>query len=312
MNSLNSQKNIQFVFDAIGTGWVIDIYTPYERWNEKINLEALLEQIKKRIDEFDKNYSRFRGDSLVKKMASNTGVYVLPDDAKLLFDLYYKLYQITEGALTPLIGNVMEQAGYDANYSLVPKVLEKPDSWSEILNYQFPTLTLKKPMLLDVGALGKGYLIDIVSDILRSNNIRHFCVDAGGDMFFENKELEKSFVVGLEDPRDTSLAIGTINLKNNALCGSAGNKRAWGNFHHIINPHTLTSPTNILATWVVAKNTLLADGLASALFFTDPEKLQPYFDFEYVILLSDGSVKTNKSFSGELFYQSNMQDRKIA
>ena len=51
-------------------------------------------------------------------MARAAGQYHLPDDAKPMFDLYYKLYAATDGKCTPLIGQVLVDAGYDANYSL--------------------------------------------------------------------------------------------------------------------------------------------------------------------------------------------------
>ncbi len=112
--SNNKLKSKTFIFEAIGTKWTIDIRTPLLQ-NEA---DLLFEKILTRIDEFDKNYSRFRSDSLVTEMSRVTGHYRLPNDAKKMLDLYEKLYSLTKGLMTPLIGKSLEEAGYDANYSL--------------------------------------------------------------------------------------------------------------------------------------------------------------------------------------------------
>ena len=111
--------------------------------------------------------------------------------------------------------------------------------------------------------------------------------------------------VALEHPDDTSKAIGVVTIANQSLCGSAGNRRKWpgkaGEFNHMINPITLTSPTDIIATWVVADTTIVADGMATCLFFTLPEILQKEYDFEYLILNRDYTFKKSDNFPGELF-----------
>ncbi len=288
--------NTSFKFEAIGTHWQIDIC-------DIINIEQqnlLYKQVQNRIEIFSKNYSRFREDSLVTKISKEAGVYQLPDDAELLFNTYQQLYQLTNGAFTPIIGSLMVEAGYDTKYSLVSTELHKPATWNEAVEYNFPKLTVKKPTLFDFGAAGKGYLIDIVSKIIEQFGIKSFCVDAGGDIFYKRDNQEK-LRVGLENPSNTSQAIGVAELLNNSICGSAGNRRAWGKFHHIIDPRTLSSPHDILATWVIADNTLIADALATCLFLVPNKILRSKFSFEFVILYKNYSVEISKGFPGEIF-----------
>lgn len=284
-----------FRFDAIGTSWQIDIYQELQEAQEKVLLSA----IKERIDIFDKTYSRFREDSLVTTMSRETGEFVLPDDAKELFAVYEDVYKRTQGLVTPLIGNLIADAGYDAQYSLTTKSeLFSPLSWSDAIEYQYPTLTIKKSVMLDIGAAGKGYLIDLVAKVIEEHAITSYCVDAGGDMIHRGHE---GITVGLEHPLDLDQVIGVYPLKNKSLCGSAGNRRAWGDFTHIINPETKTSPTEIMAVWTIAHSTIIADILATALFFVPASALTDGYDFEYVLVRSDGSIEKSVSFSGELF-----------
>lgn len=283
-------------FEAIGTHWKIDI-----EHNPPLLLGAdLFRTIHARIEAFDQAYSRFRPDSLVTKMSLVAGAYSLPPDGKLLLDTYQDLYKITNGAVTPLIGQTMAEAGYDPSYSLVPKTLHAPPTWDETLEYNFPHLHIRKPTMLDFGAAGKGYLVDIISKIIQDYGFTSFCIDAGGDIVYRYNG-EKKLQVGLEHPNDASTVIGIANLNNNSICGSAGNRRTWGNFTHIINPYTRTSPTHILATWVIADTALIADALATCLFFVPSSTLKPHYNFHYVIMFENQTVEVSPDFPGEIF-----------
>ncbi len=293
---MSNSAGWQEKFEAIGTHWTIDIFDD----PDGIEKDELFDKIHSRINEFDLAYSRFRSDSLVTQMSKQAGDYILPDDATPLIELYEKLYQLTEGKLTPLIGRTLEQAGYDASYSLKPKKLIAPPAWDEVLAYEPSnrTLTLKQPALLDFGAAGKGYLVDIVSEIIEKEGVQSYTVDAGSDIRYRGQDPLK---VGLENPSEATQAIGVADLQNQSLCASAGNRRKWEGFHHIINPHTLQSPQEILATWAIAETTLIADGVTTALFLTAPESLTSHFNFQYLILYSDFSIKKSAEFPAELF-----------
>jgi thiamine biosynthesis lipoprotein len=57
----------------------------------------------------------------------------------------------------------------------------------------------------------------------------------------------------------------------------------------------------VVATWVVAGDAALADGLATALFFTGGHQLAGSFQFTYVGMLADGRAERSPDFDGELF-----------
>ncbi len=286
------KPSLSFSFEAIGTHWSIELIDRQEL------PEGLAEAVRNRIAIFDKDYSRFRDDSLVAEMSRTPGNYLLPEDAEPMFDLYRQLYILTDGAVTPLIGQTLVDAGYDAQYSLKPKALQTPPSWDEALDYTYPNLRMKQAALLDVGAVGKGYLIDIVADVVESFGITSFVVDAGGDMVIRGSN---GIRVGLEHPDHTDQAIGVVTLHSQALCGSAGNRRTWAQYHHIIDPAKLSSPKHLKAVWVTAEIAMLADGLTTALFFAEPSVLRKHFMFEYAIIKSDGSLEHSQAFPGEFF-----------
>jgi len=285
----------QFIFKAIGTSWQIDIYQKLDTHQET----NLLSQIQKRIDLFDAVYSRFRTDSLVTRISNESGDFTFPDDAQELFKVYQDLYSRTNGLFTPLIGQVLSDAGYDAQYSLKPREhISVPPPLEDVLTYHYPILSVQKPALLDFGAAGKGYLIDLVAKVLDEQRITAYCINAGGDILHKGPEPIR---VGLEDPQDSKHIIGIHTLGNGSICGSAGNRRTWDRFNHIINPKTGTSPTHVIAVWVMADSALIADALTTCLFFIPADKLRKAYRFEYILVRDDRSVEMSKHFSGEIF-----------
>ena len=284
-----------FIFEGIGTKWQIDIY------NSSISPNAwgyLQTVIQKRVALFESMYSRFRPDSFVNLILSQPGTYTLPPDAEPLLTIYQKLYTITKGAFTPLIGQVLIDAGYDAEYMLQGKALHYPPPLREVIEFNFPEITVKRKEFFDFGACGKGYLTDIVASLLRENGVKTFCIDAGGDIRYENLHPLR---VGLENPNNLEQAIGIVTIANTSLCASSGSRRKWNEYHHIIDPRTLTSPDKVIATWVISKKTIEADALATTLFLVEPTKLLSHFTFEYLVLYNDSSFEKSTSFPAELF-----------
>ncbi|MGA1836372.1 FAD:protein FMN transferase [Herbiconiux sp. 11R-BC] len=290
-------------FEAIGTSWQIE--TPAELG------EAVRGAVARRIEDFDAVYSRFRADSLVTAIASapSGGSFAFPGDSAALFDLYDRLVTATGGAVDPLVGRELELLGYDRDYSLRPVAAADrggagPDaggraSWTADIRREGLTLSTARPVVIDVGAAGKGYLVDLVSGVLREHGISEFVVDASGDL---RHEVPEAIRVGLEHPLAPGQAIGVAELRGASLCASASNRRAWGDgLHHILDARTGNPAREVIATWVVAADTALADGLATALFFTGAHRLAETFHFSYVRMYADGRAEISRDFPGELF-----------
>jgi thiamine biosynthesis lipoprotein len=225
-------------------------------------------------------------------------VHQFPADAAPLFDLYRSLYEATDGAVSPLVGRALESLGYDRAYSLRASASAVPvPSWDNSVAWDGHALTTVRPVVVDVGAAGKGYLVDIVGSILRGAGIDDFLIDASGDLAHQGPGTVR---VALEHPLDTTKAIGVAELGTGSLCASASNRRAWGNgLHHIIDAATGLPTRNVIATWAIADTALVADGLATALFFVPADQLRDVADFQYVRMFSNGRVEHD--FEGELF-----------
>ncbi|CAM3273261.1 Thiamine biosynthesis lipoprotein ApbE precursor [Arthrobacter ulcerisalmonis] len=281
-----------FSFAGIGTDW--EISTP-------LPLPAPLQsQLLATVEKYDAAWSRFRADSLVTKLAGSAGRVEFPPEAARLGALYQQLYRITGGAMTPLIGGSLERLGYDAGYSLVPSGPALPaPAWEGLLEWAGTSIGSSRPLVLDIGAAGKGLLVDLLAEVLRAQGLTEFLIDASGDMLHSGTEPLR---IGLEHPYQPTQAIGVVELFNSALCASAANRRAWGDgLHHVLDGATGKPVSTVVATWSTAATAMEADALATALFLTDPATLEQDFDFDWLTVYSAGNAAFSAHFEGTLF-----------
>lgn len=278
-------------FEALGTAWQVDTATPLG--------DAPRERVRERVEQYDRDWSRFRTDGPVAELA-RTGRAALADDAGDLIDVYTTLYRLTDGAMNPLVGASLERLGYDPAYTLQPSGEPVPAPSWDAVTWAPPVLDAPPATVLDVGAAGKGHLVDLVTDLLLADGVDVLTVDGSGDLRHVAGEPLR---VALEHPGDSSLAVGVIELDpGRALCASASNRRAWGDgLHHVLDARTGAPTDDVVATWVVADRALVADALATALFLAPADRLAEAFDFSALVITADGRAAVHGDLTGELF-----------
>ncbi|WOH17293.1 FAD:protein FMN transferase [Paenarthrobacter sp. GOM3] len=281
-----------FGFEGIGTQW--EISTP------DALAAGVRNQLLDTVSAYDEVWSRFRPDSLVSSLSRSPGRITLPDYARGLHRVYSALYRLSDGRMTPLIGSSLERLGYDAGYTLATSGSpQAPPRWEGTLEWTGRELMVTKPVVLDVGAAGKGQLVDLLGDVLQASGHTDFLVDGSGDMLHAGTH---PVIVALEHPYNPKQAIGTVELANSALCASASNRRAWGDgLHHVLDGATGRPIETTVATWTMAASALEADALATALFMMDPGPLEDEFEFSWLKVSSAGAATYSAVFEGRLF-----------
>ncbi|WP_295011615.1 FAD:protein FMN transferase [uncultured Microbacterium sp.] len=284
-------------FEAIGTVWEVGVGAE-ARAPASGERDAILAV----IDDFDRTWSRFRADSLVRALAQQPQEVPLPADGRAMFDAYQELSAATGGAVQPLVGDSLAARGYDAAYSLRDRgALPAPEAWEASLTWTDGALRLRTPSTIDVGAVGKGRLVDIVHDVLGDFGHAVRTVDAGGDLRTTGRPLR----VGLEHPFDPTRAIGIATIADEALCASAVNRRSWpgihGGLHHVLDARTGEPVRTVAATWAIASVAMLADAAATALFFDGGEAFAGRHGVEWVRMTTDGVVEGSAGGRVEVF-----------
>ncbi|MCH6267653.1 FAD:protein FMN transferase [Neobacillus citreus] len=185
----------------------------------------------------------------------------------------------TDGEFDPAIGKVMEEQGYNRHY-LTGKSIETPAADSTatfrdiILDEQDHTLFLNKPLVIDLGAVAKGFAIDLAANELR--DFEGFMVNAGGDLFAGGMDWNgRPWKVGIQHPLKKDQIIDVIEISNEAVCTSGSYERKNANIpgmHHIINPKTGYSPNDCVSSTIIAPFAMLADAFSTTAFLFGREK----------------------------------------
>lgn len=275
-------------FEAIGTRWEIE--TDAELSDE------LRAEVARRIEEFDLAWSRFRFDSIVTRLAQG-GRAPAPPDATVMLDLYRQLSDATAGAVSPLAGESLVALGYDAHVSLRSGTPSPAPAWQDALRWG-DDLVLEHAALIDVGAVGKGRLVDLIGVAL-TEIPGAVVIDAGGDILVRNGRRHR---IALEHPYDPSRAVGIVELDSGAVCGSAVNRRAWGDgLHHVLDARTGAPARTWAATWAFADTAMIADAVATALFFDGGPQLAAHLGASWVRMSTAGVAERSPDCPAELF-----------
>ncbi|TBL76454.1 FAD:protein FMN transferase [Paenibacillus thalictri] len=184
----------------------------------------------------------------------------------------------TNGKFDPAIGATMTAHGFDRHY-LTGDIMHGPPSDSAtyrdiMLNDRNRTLYLRKPLTIDLGAVAKGFAVDLASHELK--RYEGFVVNAGGDLYAGGAdENGDSWKIGIQHPIYEDGLIQTVGLSNEAVCTSGSYERrnaAKAGMHHMIAPITKQSPNEWISCSVIAPYAMMADAFATAVFLLGLER----------------------------------------
>ncbi len=136
------------------------------------------------------------------------------------------------------------------------------------------TVTLQvSPMLVDLGAVGKGYAVEVMTNLLREWDIEIALIHGGrSSVFALSAPPEKSgWPLTLSHPERPGEIIHHLTLCNQAISGSGLQKG-----RHIINPRTGAPVSGKRATWAITPDTATSDAVSTAFMNMTPDEIAVY------------------------------------
>jgi thiamine biosynthesis lipoprotein len=131
------------------------------------------------------------------------------------------------------------------------------------------TLTSQATRLhLDLGAVGKGFALDRMADLLREWGITTACLNAGGSSILalgSSAPAERGWPVGVGEARSHR----TIPLLDASLSASGTAVKG----AHLIDPLTGQPATRTTRTWALAPTAAQADALSTAFFLMNEDAI---------------------------------------
>ncbi len=234
--------------------------------------------------------SRFDPDSELSRLCARVGepVSVSP----LLFEAVrfaVAVAGLSAGTFDPTIGQTLARRGFNRHY-LTGQTMETADALANPTNYRdvsldvdAGTIMLRKPLLLDLGAVAKGLAIDLAAKEM--HGFAHVVVEAGGDLYAGGRNAAGApWRVGIRHPRHDDALIEALHVSDMAVCTSGDYERRapTGNGHHLLDPHTGASADAVASVTVVAPTAMVADALATAAFVLGPTRGLRFLDAQGV------------------------------
>lgn len=220
--------------------------------------------------DFEAQFSRFIEKSELSCFNIGEGGKVSPEFFFLLKECA-RFYKLTSGIFDPGVLSTLEKIGYKG--SAQSQVSAENSSFAE-LSFDEAHQTVRKPkdLFIDLGGIGKGYIVDKVADFL-SKKYANGIVDAGGDMRIFGSDRGQTldyFAIDVEDPFDATRTLTTLLLSDSAVATSGINRRHWRQdgkkYHHIIDPlRKMSAETDVVQVTVIVPSATEADVLAKTL-----------------------------------------------
>ncbi|KIL38957.1 thiamine biosynthesis protein ApbE [Gordoniibacillus kamchatkensis] len=178
----------------------------------------------------------------------------------------------TDGVFDPTVGGLMEEHGFNRHY-LTGQTILSPSAESVtyrdvIVNERDRTVLLRKPLVIDLGAVAKGFAIDLAASELREFD--GFVVNAGGDLFAGGvDESGSDWEIGIRHPYHKDQIVQSVTVSNEAVCTSGSYERKSAKVpgtHHLLHPKTRRSPNVWISCSIIAPFAMMADAMATAAF----------------------------------------------
>jgi thiamine biosynthesis lipoprotein len=230
--------------------------------------------------------TRFEAGSEVMQLTAQVGESVRV--STLLYEAVQfalALAQESEGAFDPTVGYAMETRGFNREYRTGQPIQSSIDpgisvSYRDVrLDADRRTITLLRPVILDLGAVAKGLAVDLAARELRP--FQNFAIDASGDLYLGGRNPDgEPWSIGIRHPRRANDLIDSLRVSERAVCTSGDYERrsSYDNGHHILDPRKGSPANSVASVTVVAPTAMLADALATAAFVLGPQEGIRLFD----------------------------------
>lgn len=262
--------------------FLLGTYTRLSVYDE--GKEAALAPAFARIKDLGDRITINEPGSEIDKINENAGI----EPVKVSSDIYYlvktaKEYSVeSKGAFNLVIGAITQlwRIGFDdarkPSQAEIDEALTKIDYNKVQLNDQKETVFLEeKGMIIDLGAIAKGYIADEVATVLRNEGVTSGIVDLGGNILVIGHSFRGSnqkWNIGIQDPNTArGTVIGTVQGADKTVVTSGVYERFLEvdgkTYHHIFDTKTGYPVDNELASVsILTDHSIDGDALTTMLF----------------------------------------------
>ncbi len=143
----------------------------------------------------------------------------------------------------------------------------------------------EKNMMLDLGAIAKGKITDIVAGKLREKGCKSALLDVGGNIYvLGEKKKNTSWCIGIRDPfQESGNYFSVVYIEDMAVVSSGDYDREFSEngkqYHHIIDPSTgYPAQTDLTQATILHTKATDADALSTIVFMMGMQKGKEFLE----------------------------------
>ncbi len=166
-------------------------------------------------------------------------------------------------------------------------------------------IAVGKDQKVTLGGIAKGYAVDQAIAVLESEGIENAIVEAGGDLKVLGKKTpEKDWHIAIQNPTKSSDFLARLRVPDRAVVTSGDYERYYDEdreYHHIINPITGHSATELISVTVISPTAFEGDVLSTTVFVLGLERglelVESMEEVEALIVTRSNRVVESSGFS---------------
>ncbi|MBY0491384.1 MAG: FAD:protein FMN transferase [Gemmatimonadaceae bacterium] len=275
---------------AMGTVFAVQLSDPTGSW-EVDALRAEAHRALTAVHDVERVCSRFDATSELRRLSDHIGEPV-PGSPLLveLLALALAIAEASDGAFDPTVGAAMLAHGFDRHWRTDVAVGDvgrvsppRHGGWRDLtVDQARGTIRLDAAHQLDLGALAKGFAVDLVAAAIP--HALSASIHAGGDVRCVGAHPEgRAWTIGVRSPTHTDRFAAVAHIADGAVCTSGDYERVnAAGVHHLLDPRTGHAATGFRSVSVVAPTAVVADGLATAAFVLGPARAADWLATQHV------------------------------
>lgn len=288
----------------------MDTYINVKIYTTNNKAKTAFEEVESIYKEYHNLTNRYDKESALYKLNNEEVDSIYLDVDKKLYDLisYGKdMYLETNGLVNINMGNVIDiWKNYRDKGVGIPSISELKNSGSISIDNVIleDGKLLNKNFNIDLGAITKGYVTEIVGDYLESIGINKYIINAGGNVKVGKSYNKDTFNIGIESPLKDGSIYQVIKGENISVVTSGSYERFYEYegklYHHIIDPNTLMPPNYMKSVTVITNDSKLADTLSTTLFLMSVDDglkfIEKYDNVEAIWFIDSDNIIKSKGF----------------
>jgi thiamine biosynthesis lipoprotein len=200
-----------------------------------------------------------------------------------------RIHDETDGAFDITVGPLIKAWGFFRREGRMPDPAELEKARENVgmkfvhLDDEEHSVRFEKPGIeINLGAVGKGYVVDRVVEAMRRWGVRCGLAHSAKSSIavIGKPPVGEGWRLGVTDPRQTDKALGSLVLVDSTMSTSGNWEQSFKlegkTYSHVIEPKTGQPAQGVLSTTVIGPLAAVTDALATAFFVMGVEKIRQF------------------------------------